>query len=113
MYVPRDFEEPDLAALHALMRSQPLATVVTLSSEGLNANHVPLHLTEEPPFGILRGHVARSNTIWKGSQNQPARNQAGVVQGLREQGGQAAAAMAGLVAGKTKSSLKTGSDDDR
>jgi len=50
--------------MHALIRAQPLATLVTLSSGGLNANHVPLHLAEAPaPFGRLQGHVARANPI--------------------------------------------------
>lgn len=51
--------------MHELIRACPLATLVTLSSGGLNANHIPLHLSQEPsPFGTLRGHVARSNPVW-------------------------------------------------
>jgi len=51
--------------MHELMRARPLATLVTLSSGGLDANHVPLHLTDAPePFGTLRGHVARANPLW-------------------------------------------------
>ncbi len=64
MYIPRQFEEPRVDVMHALIRAQPLATLVTLSSGGLNANHVPLHLAESPaPFGTLQGHVARSNPV--------------------------------------------------
>jgi hypothetical protein len=48
-----------------LIRSYPFATVVTLSSDGLNANHIPFHLSvDSPPFGILQGHVARANPMW-------------------------------------------------
>ena len=48
------------------MRARPLATIITLSSQGLTANHVPLHLSRQPaPFGTLRGHVARENPIWQ------------------------------------------------
>ncbi len=51
--------------MHELIRARPLATLVTLASNGINANHIPLHLSEQPsPFGTLRGHVARSNPIW-------------------------------------------------
>lgn len=65
MYVPSHFEETRLEVLHALMRAQPLATVVTLSAAGLNANHIPVHLAaDQGPFGALRGHVARSNPFW-------------------------------------------------
>lgn len=50
--------------MHELIRARPLATLVTLSSSGLNANHIPLHLSESPaPFGTLQGHVARANPI--------------------------------------------------
>ncbi len=65
MYVPSHFEETRLEVLHSLMRAQPLATVVTLAAEGINANHIPLHLCpDQGRFGALRGHVARSNPIW-------------------------------------------------
>jgi transcriptional regulator len=64
MYVPKHFEEPRVNVMHELIRNRPLATLVTLSSCGLNANHIPLHLLESPaPFGTLRGHVARANPI--------------------------------------------------
>jgi len=50
--------------MHELIRARPLATLVTLSSNGLNANHIPLLLSESPaPFGALQGHVARVNPI--------------------------------------------------
>ncbi len=52
--------------MHELIRSQPLATLVTIASDGINANHIPLHLSELPaPYGALRGHVARSNFMWQ------------------------------------------------
>jgi transcriptional regulator len=65
MYVPKHFDEPRVDVLHDLIRERSLATLVSLSSTGLNANHIPLLLQEEPsPFGTLRGHVARSNSVW-------------------------------------------------
>jgi transcriptional regulator len=64
MYIPKHFEEPSVEVMHELIRARPLATVVTFDSLGLNANHIPLHLSGEPaPLGTLRGHVARSNKI--------------------------------------------------
>ena len=65
MYIPKHFDEPRVDVLRELIRARPLATLVTLSPGGLNANHIPLHLLEEPaPLGTLQGHVARSNPIW-------------------------------------------------
>ena len=66
MYLPKHFEEPSIAVMHELMRTHPLATLVTLASNGLNANHIPLQLADAAsPFGILQGHVARANPLWR------------------------------------------------
>ena len=65
MYRPMQFDQPDIEVMHELIRTRSLATLVTIGSDGLNANHIPLHLSATPePFGVLRGHVARSNPIW-------------------------------------------------
>jgi transcriptional regulator len=66
MYVPAHFEESRIEVLHGLIRTHPLATVVTLSPGGIDANHIPLHLSSDAgAFGTLRGHVARSNPMWR------------------------------------------------
>jgi transcriptional regulator len=66
VYLPRHFAEPRVETMHELIRERPLATLVTLTSQGLEANHVPLRLSAEPhPFGMLRGHVARGNPLWR------------------------------------------------
>jgi len=65
MYIPELFAEPNLEVMYELMRAQPLATLVTLNGKGLEANHIPLILIEQPDsLGILQGHVARSNPFW-------------------------------------------------
>jgi len=65
MYLPGHFEETRIDILHQLIRERPLATMVTLGSTGLNANHIPFELGPEPaPMGTLRGHVARANPVW-------------------------------------------------
>jgi transcriptional regulator len=64
MYIPKQFEELRAEAMHELIRAYPLATLVTHSSSGLNANHIPLHLSESPaPNGTLQGHIARANPL--------------------------------------------------
>jgi transcriptional regulator len=66
MYMPRHFEETRTEVLHQLVRLHPLATLVHLGPEGLEANHVPLHLYSEPGEPVvLRGHVARANALWR------------------------------------------------
>ena len=66
MYIPSQFEQPDIQVMHELIRNRPLATLVTLGANGINANHIPLHLAPTPePFGVLRGHIARANPLWR------------------------------------------------
>lgn len=66
MYIPTHFDESRPEVLRALISAHPLATLVTLTADGLNANHIPLRLhAEEGALGTLRGHVARANAIWK------------------------------------------------
>lgn len=66
MYLPSHFEETRVEVLHRLIREHPLGTLVTLGSEGLNADHVPFEVEAAPaPFGKLRGHVARGNPVWR------------------------------------------------
>lgn len=70
MYIPKHFEELRTELLHALMRAQPLATLITQSSGGIDANHIPLQIATTPqPFGTLRGHVARANPMLDGLEN--------------------------------------------
>ena len=48
------------------MNANPLATLVTMTADGLTANHIPLLLSANPaPFGTLQGHVARANPVWR------------------------------------------------
>jgi transcriptional regulator len=66
MYLPAHFEETRVEVIHRLIREHPLAVLVTLGEDGLNANHIPLEINPEPaPFGTLRGHVARANPVWR------------------------------------------------
>ncbi len=62
MYVPAHFAEDRIPLLHDAIRAHGFATLVTMTSDGLIASHVPLLLETEPaPFGTLIGHLARPN----------------------------------------------------
>lgn len=66
MYLPAQFSESRTDVLHALMRTRPLATLVTTCASGLVANHVPVQTLAEPkPLGSIRGHIARANPLWR------------------------------------------------
>ena len=58
MYVPEHFREDRADVLHEAVRCIGFATLIT---QGLEANHLPMLLEN----GVLRGHVARANPVWK------------------------------------------------
>jgi transcriptional regulator len=58
MYVPDHFREDRPEVLHDAVRRIGFATLVT---QNLDANHLPMLLDS----GVLRGHVARANPVWK------------------------------------------------
>ena len=66
MYLPAHFAETRPEALHAAMSAHPLATLVSMSGRGLEANPIPLLLKPDTGnLGELWGHVARANPLWR------------------------------------------------
>lgn len=66
MYDVGAFREQRIEVLHALIKAHPLATLVTHTANGLEANHIPMLIDPEPtPRGTLRGHVARASPLWR------------------------------------------------
>jgi transcriptional regulator len=62
MYRPAAFREDRLETLHALIEAHPLAMLVTMGSDGLNANLLPFTLAAgRGAKGVLRGHMAKGN----------------------------------------------------
>jgi transcriptional regulator len=66
MYVPPHFAEDRIPVVHEAIRAAGLATLVTHSSAGIEASHVPMLLEAAPaPLGTLIGHVSRANQQWR------------------------------------------------
>jgi len=66
MYLPKHFEQTDRAQLASLIAAHPLATLVTRQGEGFSADHIPLVFdATQGEHGLLRGHVARANPLWR------------------------------------------------
>ncbi len=73
MYQPPPFREDRVEVLHALMHDRRFATLVTLGAEGLTATHLPIEVDPNPPpFGTLRGHLARANPQWRNYSTEVA-----------------------------------------
>ncbi len=66
MYTPPHFLKKERTSLLHLMAAYPLATLVQMTPEGLNANLIPMYWHDDgSELGVLRGHVARKNPLWK------------------------------------------------
>ncbi|WP_421724046.1 FMN-binding negative transcriptional regulator [Bauldia sp.] len=66
MFQPSHHRETDIGRQHALIRDNPLGLLVTVGSDGPEANPIPFVLdTDRGPFGRLRGHLARANDQWR------------------------------------------------
>lgn len=71
MYLPAHFEETRPEVLQPLLNAHPLGLLVTQDMEGgLVANSLPFLWEPDPAGGpgILRGHVARANPLWRESR---------------------------------------------
>jgi transcriptional regulator len=68
VYQPPHFREERREVLNGLIRSHPLATLVSDGPEGLDANHIPMILDEERD--VLLCHVARGNDLAKGRRRE-------------------------------------------
>ncbi len=67
MYVPKHFQENELAVLQTLMSEHSFATLVSTGEDELPlATLLPFVFEPEPePFGTLRAHMALGNPQWR------------------------------------------------
>src|SRR6267154_1362973 len=66
MYNPSAFREARPEILEAAIGAHPLATLVTIGAQGLDAGNIPLiYYPAEGTSGVLRGHMARANPQWQ------------------------------------------------
>jgi transcriptional regulator len=62
VYVPAHFNEDRVDTLHELIRGAGLATLVSMTADGLIASHAPMMIDPDPaPYGTLIGHLAKAN----------------------------------------------------
>lgn len=66
MYTPPKFKENDPGTIRAVIRGAGLATLVTATTDGIQATPLPLLFDEgEGPHGVLLGHVSKANRQWR------------------------------------------------
>lgn len=66
MYTPTTFEITDQNVIHDIVARNSLATIVAVTAEGLEANHIPLWFDGDSK---LRGHIAKANPLWQNVAN--------------------------------------------
>jgi len=73
VYIPPAFREERPEILQAFIQRHPLGTLVCMTAQGLDANHIPMILvTRADGVQLLRGHVARGNSVWKSVEQDAA-----------------------------------------
>ncbi|HVY23659.1 MAG TPA: FMN-binding negative transcriptional regulator [Steroidobacteraceae bacterium] len=64
--MPAHFEVTDKAVLHDVVVKYPLGTWIVSGNDELVINHIPFLLDpDQGGHGMLLGHVARANPVWK------------------------------------------------
>lgn len=70
MYIPEHFRVEDRATALAFMRANPFAILVSTTSDGPFATHLPVVIREDGERLAIRGHVAKANPHWRYLQEQ-------------------------------------------
>lgn len=65
MFQPAVFRETRSEVMHDHMRQQPFATIVSSATGSLSANHVPVVLKQGSGLGVLHGHIASVNPLFR------------------------------------------------
>lgn len=66
MYRPKQFEQNDPESMLDFIRTNPFASLVSNSANGLNAEHIPfLVRTNSGSKTVLCAHIAKANPLWK------------------------------------------------
>jgi transcriptional regulator len=67
VYIPEHFRETRIEVLREFIGQHALGTLVAVTAEGISANHIPMQLlpASDAGLGVLRGHIARANSLWR------------------------------------------------
>ena len=72
MYTPAPFRISDAHELRQFMAAHPLATVITCTDNGPDAAHLPLLWHDDgSEHGVLHGHFAKANPLWRNAHTSP------------------------------------------
>lgn len=66
LFIPKSFEQNDSEVLKAFIEQHPLATIIAITSSGLEASHVPMQWIkgeDDSQCDYLLGHIAKVNPL--------------------------------------------------
>ena len=70
VYITPAFNQTDVTILHQAIVQHPFGTLLTTADGLIEADHLPFVLdTTAGNLGVLRGHVSRSNPVWRTADN--------------------------------------------
>lgn len=69
MHIPDKFKQTEEEQLKELIREYPFSTLITHSESGIEANHLPVTLTNIDGKDVIHAHIAKANALWKSVQN--------------------------------------------
>jgi transcriptional regulator len=71
MYLPPQFNAPDMAHAARVMREHAFASLISTDDDGLPfITHLPLHLEQRDSELVLLGHIAKPNPHWRYLQSR-------------------------------------------
>ncbi|OXL21537.1 hypothetical protein CAN34_09565 [Psychrobacter sp. DAB_AL32B] len=66
MHIPSVFAEENLENILNFIAAKPLATLISQTSKGIEACHIPLFWHDDhSQYGCLYGHFGRKNSIYQ------------------------------------------------
>lgn len=65
MYTPKHFLQSEVEHCLALIEKNPLGLIIANIDDDINANLIPLMLAEKSAKPVLKGHVAKANSVWQ------------------------------------------------
>ena len=68
MYIPSKFNQKEQSQLKSIIRDYPFATLITHSTSGIEATHLPVVLTNIDGNDVIQAHIAKANQIWKSTE---------------------------------------------
>lgn len=69
MHIPDKFKQTEEEQLKELIREYPFSTLITHTESGIEANHLPVTLTNIDGKDVIHAHIAKANALWKSVQN--------------------------------------------